>query len=134
MSNEIAFTYDGSATLYALIRSPDTQYIYDVGDTAMEALGTWNDTRAGECDIVMTASGTLYFADFPALDSGTYLVQIVLQSGASPAADDVVLAQGVMAWDGSQEVTINMILDEFRAQQTVITPLAETDTRRRIYL
>jgi hypothetical protein len=104
MANEIWQSFYSASTLYALIRSPDNKYIYDVGDSAMEAIGTWNDARADECDIPMTASGNMHFADFPFLPPGTYLVQIVLQAGANPDSEDWVISQGIMEWDGTAEI------------------------------
>lgn len=103
MANEIHYSYDDTKVLYAIIRRVSDQYIYDVGHTAFEAIGTWNDIRVGECDIAMTASGDNHFANFPAVAAGVYTVQIRERLGASPDTDDTPVAQGEMYWNGTTE-------------------------------
>ena len=105
MANEITHSYDSTLSLYCFVRRVSDQYIYDVGDTAFEALGTWNDARAGECDIVMVASGDTHWADFPAVAAGVYFVEVREKAGANPDTDDRSVAQGVMYWDGTAEIT-----------------------------
>lgn len=104
MANEIYQSFDSASTLYAFVYRVSDGYIYDVGDAAFEAIGTWNDARAGECDIAMTAIGDLHFADFPVVAAGNYIIQIRLQAGASPDTDDAPLSQGFMNWGGTAEV------------------------------
>jgi hypothetical protein len=103
MANEIYQSFDSASVLYALIYRASDGYIYDAGDEAFEAIGTWNDARAEECDIPMTAIGDLHFADFPVVAAGNYILQIRLQAGGSPDTDDIPLAQGFMNWDGTAE-------------------------------
>lgn len=103
MANEIWTSYDSAKTLYAFVYRMTDKYIYDVGDAAFEAIGTWNDARAGECDIAMTAVGDVHFADFPVVSAGVYYVSIRERAGASPDTDDKPVAQGVMCWAGSSE-------------------------------
>lgn len=107
MSKEIWCSYDSAKVLYALVYRQSDGYIYDVGDTAFEAVGTWNDARADECDIAMSSSGfgDMHFADFPSVAAGTYLVEIRERLGASPDTDDPPVAQGILFWDGSAEIT-----------------------------
>lgn len=109
MANEIKVGFDDGHTLYVFIRD-DTGQIYDVGDTAFEAVGTWNDARADECDIALTAKdGELYLGDFPDVANGTYLVQVYSQAGANPDTDDDDYLGGeVFVWDGSTAVVISM--------------------------
>ena len=104
MSNEIAWSYDSAETLYALVYEKDTGYIWDVGDGAFEEVGTWNDARVDECDIAMTASGDMHFADFPSAipDTGSYFVQVRLQEGESPDTDDPPVAHGTLYWGGAE--------------------------------
>ena len=104
MSNEIAYARSESDTLYAHVTAISNKYIYDVGDTALEAVGTWNDARADECDISMVATGSVHFADFPTVAAGIYLVQIKLQTGESPAIADDIIAQGWCYWTGTAEI------------------------------
>lgn len=113
-SNEIWTSYDSAATLYAFIYRQSDRYIWDVGDEAFEALGTWDDARADECDIVMTAVGDIHFANFPIIDAGTYYVQIRLQDGANPDTDDEPVAQGVVHWDGQDEIDWSTLTTDTR--------------------
>lgn len=106
MLNEIAHGADSAKTIYALVYRFSDKFIYDVGDTAFEAIGTWNDARADECDIPMTAVGDAHFADFPSVARGVYFVLIKEQAGGSPSADDKETGQGVMYWDGAAEVNM----------------------------
>ena len=105
MANEIHHSFDSAETLYALIRRAEDQYIYDVGDEEFEELGTWNDARVIACAVEMTASGDTHWADFPVVDEGVYFVEIREQAGASPDTDDLSIAQGVMNWNGTEEIT-----------------------------
>jgi hypothetical protein len=60
LSNEIRVAFNDGYTIYVIIRDTTGQ-IWDVGDGAFEAVGTWNDARVGECDIALTAKdGELY--------------------------------------------------------------------------
>lgn len=109
MSNEIWHSYDSSYTLYAFVYRMDDTYIWDVGDSAFEAMGTWNDARADECDIPMTAVGDMHFADWPDVggdDGERYLIQIRRQPGANPDTDDTVVAQAFVEWSESEQVII----------------------------
>jgi len=106
MSNEITHSSPNANTLYAHVFRFSDRYIYDVGDSAFEAVGTWNDARAGECDIPMTAVADTHSADFPSVARDVYFVQIKIQAGGAPDTDDLIDGQGVMYWDGAKEVNI----------------------------
>ena len=114
MANEIYQAYDSASTLYAFVYRQSDGYIWDVGDTAFEAIGTWNDARADECDILLTPAGDMHFVDFPSgiTDAGNYIVQIRIRAGASPDTDDMILSQGFMIWDGSAEVVLSDVEDK----------------------
>lgn len=104
---EIQVTYDDGYQLYALTKRPADGYIWDVGDSQFEAVGTWNDARAGECDISLTGyDAELYMADFPAAAAGRYLINIYLRAGANPAVTDPLLGAAEIVWNGSAEKTI----------------------------
>ena len=104
MSN-IAHTSDNDNTLYFLVYRMSDGYIWDTGDAAFEAVGTWNDARVAECDIAMTAAGDVHFGAFPAVPQGTYFVQIRNKAGANPDTDDIPEGQGEMYWDGKSELS-----------------------------
>jgi len=106
MSNEIAHGFDSADTLYALVYRFSDMYIYITATGVFEAVGTWNDARAGACDIAMTAAGDAHFADFPTVPTGVYFVEVRKQAGVNPDSDDKPVGQGVMAWDGAAEVNI----------------------------
>ena len=104
MANEIHYSFDSADTLYALIRRVEDQYIYDVVDEAFEKLGTWNDARVIACAVEMTTSGDTHWADFPVVDGGVYFVEIREQTGANPDTDDLSIAQGILYWNGTEEI------------------------------
>ncbi len=104
MANEIIHSADSADTYYAFVYRISDKFIYDVGDAAFEAIGVWNDARADECDIVMTAVGDVHFADFPTVAAGVYFVTVRKQTGGSPDTDDKTGGQGIMYWDGTAEI------------------------------
>lgn len=140
MASEIYYSWDDAATLYFLVYRPADTYIWDVGDSAFEAVGAWNNTRVGECDIAMTAAGDMHFGDFPTgiTTYGKYYIQIRLQSGGSPDITDLVIAQGEILWDGSKIITISELyesntniesgVDELAVKNDVIYNEFETGT------
>lgn len=129
MANEIWMSHDSGKTVYALIWRVSDKYIYKATGAVFEAVGTWDDSRVGECDIPMTESGDSYFADFPAVSPGTYNVQIREQAGASPDADDEPIGQGVMYWAGTSEDNVGTIASSqnrviFKYDETIKEPEA----------
>ena len=106
-AKEIQFAYDDGFNPYALVRRSSDGHIWDVGDSQFEAVGTWNDARAGECDIGLTGyDAELYMADFPAAAAGRYLINIYLRAGANPAITDTLLSVGEIVWNSAAEKTI----------------------------
>ncbi|MFA5163814.1 MAG: hypothetical protein WC441_04855 [Patescibacteria group bacterium] len=74
-----------------------------MGDSALEAIGTWNAARIDECDIPLTDNGGgLYSEDFPVLctTAATYLVIYFEQLGASPATTDKIVGRSTIVWNG----------------------------------
>lgn len=84
---------DDSANTYFRLRRESDGFIWDVGSAAFEAVGTWNNTRADECDIPATNRGAFFFnAAFPAVQHDIiYIVEFCLRVGGSPAAADPIL-------------------------------------------
>lgn len=108
MANEVKVAFEDGHTIYVLVRD-DAGQIYDVGDDALEAVGTWNDARADECDIALTAKDAeLYLGNFPNLANGTYIVEAYIQAGANPDTDDEFIGGEELVWDGSTAVLISM--------------------------
>ncbi len=105
MSNEIVHGADSASVLYAHVYRFSDKFIYDIGNSAFEAIGTWNDARAAECDIPMTAVGDSHWADFPSIAEGVYFVLIKIRATGVPLASDKETGQGVTYWDGAAEVT-----------------------------
>jgi hypothetical protein len=88
----ITIVYPAGFALYAILRRSADGYIYDVGDAAFEAIGTWNDARVGECDIAMTdKGGGFYTVAFPTVVASNYVTIVFLQAGGSPATTDAIL-------------------------------------------
>jgi hypothetical protein len=79
MANEIRVAFNDGYTIYVIIRN-DSGQIWDVGDGAFEAVGTWNDARVGECDI----------------------------GGGSPDTDDDYIGAEEFSWTGSSKILIAM--------------------------
>jgi hypothetical protein len=113
LSNEITHSSDQLNTVYAHVFRFSDKYIYVTG-TGFEAVGTWNDARAQACDVAMLPQGDAHFGDFPAVARDTYFVQIKLQAGANPSADDLEDGQGVMYWDGSKEINISTEIESWQ--------------------
>ena len=107
--NEIAHGADSTKVIEAYVYDFATKFIYDVGDAALETIGTWNDARAAECSITMTAVGDAHFADFPTLPRGVYFVLLKVRATGVSLASDKETGQGVMYWDGQKE--INMLTE-----------------------
>lgn len=107
MANEIQVSYEDGATLYVTVRTP-AGLIWDVGDGALEAVGTWNDARADECDIALTAkNGEYYTADFPVtIPNGQYIVNLYEQASASPDTDDAWLGGDIINWPTDLRIVI----------------------------
>lgn len=109
MAGYVIDSSDSANTLYFLVYRVSDGYIYDVGDTAFEAVGTWNDARVGECDIAMTAIGDVHRGTFPVVAAGVYFVQTRVRAGANPDTDDRPNGQGVMYWDGTADIDISTL-------------------------
>ncbi len=103
--NEIVHGADSARVLYALVYRFSDKFIRNIDSGNYETIGTWNDARAAECDITMTAVGDVHFADFPDSAEGVYFVLIKIRATGSPLASDKETGQGVMYWDGAQEIT-----------------------------
>ena len=130
MANEIWCSWDSASTLYAFVIRKTDDFIWDVGDSAFEAIGTWNDARAGECDIAMSATaGDFHTVDFPSgiTAAGVYRVEIRERAGGSPDTDDVPIAQGELHWDGSAEIDITAI------DTLIDTLISATETVKNVY-
>lgn len=102
MSSELRLSYNGSATLYAIIRDTATGYVWNGS-----ALVAWVNGDIASYDIPLTsAGGDLYTADFPSgVTGGTYRVFYYEQAGGSPATTDLLLGVDDMGWDGVNATT-----------------------------
>ena len=109
MANEIQVTYPDGVTVYVIIKTL-AGLIWDVGDGALEAVGTWDDARADECDVACTAKDAeQYIADFPATcPNGTYLLTAYVQAGANPDTDDPYIGGEIYEWPTSLRTVIAM--------------------------
>ena len=108
MANELKATYSTGETLYVLI--------FDVAGQVYQAgvgFGAYAAASIDSYDIAMseiaTASGQ-YRGTFPVIAAGVYTVLLYLQSGGSPASTDIRIGEAAtMYWDGTAEITQNMI-------------------------
>lgn len=102
MSDKMQEFNTAAVNLYVLLINRDTEKIACIANSAMEAVGTWNNTRLDQCDIPLTAQGPLYSAAVPVwLPVGNYVMLTFTRSGASPAVTDVLLRCRDFIWDGS---------------------------------
>lgn len=109
MPNEIVDGGNIGLVKYALVYSFLDRSIYNADSGNYEAIGTWNDARAAQCDIPMTAVGDSHWADFPASPRGVYFVLTKIRATGVPLASDKESGQGVEHWDGAKE--INMLTE-----------------------
>ena len=101
-----SFAYEDGHTCKAyLLRITDAK-IYDVGDAAFEAIGTWNDARAAECDIAITGHGArLYTFAFPDVaEDVEYMLIITVQAAGAPAITDPILGSSIV----NQRLTLDL--------------------------
>jgi hypothetical protein len=139
MSNEIAQSHEPSTDdLYAIVTRLSDGYIYDVGDAALEAVGTWNDARIQECAIDMTFSGGSFYADFPTaitdIDEFHVQVRVAAAGAGSEAITDWIKSQGQISWSVDGEITIGLLGESLNTVQQVVEVPEETETRTRIYI
>ena len=144
MSKEIYQAWTAAGTLYALVRRPADNYVWDPS-IATPAFVAWVDGNIANYDIAMTATGRVHLVDFPVLivAAGTYDVFIMLQAGAGPAITDSFISQGQICWDGTAEIilsTIDTNVDSLITARGIINNVSvqtETDielTKSRIYI
>jgi hypothetical protein len=108
VANELELTYQGSATIYAVIRRHDDSKVYNAATAAFD---TWADESLGDYDIALTdEGGDLYQGDWPAdITAGQYRVMYYQQSGGSPATSDLLLATTDAYWNGSAIVEASSV-------------------------
>lgn len=109
MANEVEINSKYGYNIYGLLYNSARQ-IYDVGDTAMENVGTWANARLDECDIPLTEFvAGWYRCDMPSgLPADTYAWAFFLRNGETVDIDnDFHLDTKTFIWDGSQEVLVN---------------------------
>jgi hypothetical protein len=144
VAKEIYQAWTAAGTLYALVRRPSDNYVWDPS-IATPAFVAWVDGNIANYDIAMTPTGRVHLADFPVLivTVGTYDVFVMLQAGAGPAITDSFISQGQICWDGTAEILISTIdtnVDTLITNQgkvNNITVQQETDisqTKARIYI
>jgi len=122
-ANEIQFQYETSNSVYAIIRKPSTNQVWDITNTQWT---TWNDLNIGDYDLPLTDHGGDFLsASFPAgiTDAGDFPVTLYEQDGASPATDDLMVGHGSVLWDGTAEVT----LSDVRSVTTKLDDTLEDD-------
>jgi len=96
--NELELSYQGSGTLYAIIRRQSDSYVWNGS-----AFAAWSDGSIASYDIPLTnRGGDLYQADFPAsIIAGNYRIFYYEQASGSPAITDLVLKSPARYWDGA---------------------------------
>ena len=100
MANELELTYQGSDTLYAIIRRHSDSKVWSV---AAGALVTWADEDIDNYDVALAdKGGDVHQADWPGdMAAGRYRVLYYRQAGGAPTTVDLLLATSDLFWDGS---------------------------------
>jgi len=108
VANELELVYQGSATLYAVIRRHDDSKVWNGAAGAFDA---WADQSLDDYDIALSdQDGDLYQGDWPAdITAGQYRVMYYQQAGASPATSDLLLATTDAYWNGSAVVEASSV-------------------------
>jgi hypothetical protein len=145
VAKEIYQAWTAAGTLYALIRRPADNYVWDPS-IATPAFVAWVDGNIANYDIAMTPTGRVHLADFPTtanMIAGTYDVFVMLQAGAGPLITDSFISQGQICWDGAAEIVLSTIdtnVDSLITARGIINNISvqpETDislTKARIYI
>jgi hypothetical protein len=130
LANEIYATYNEGNDLYALIWRKSDDKVFN---NTTNAFVTYTD--AGIADLVVPLANVelesdYYSVDFPSEITGTdplaYRVQVMLQIGGSPEADDdFAIRDGEIIWDGTKEIDLGVI---FNTNQTTLNRYNEITT------
>lgn len=107
MANEISHNSRTGVTLYA-IRFQENGNVFLTNGASDEDWGT-GGRDADNYDVTMTEDvpGGHFVGNFDTsgnIVAGVYPVAVYLQVGGTPDDDDNVVAQGVMNWDGTNEI------------------------------
>lgn len=98
MASELDIVFQGTGTLYAVIRKESDGTVWNGS-----SFETWVDGSVATYDIALTSQGGDYYAaDFPSsITAGQYRVFYYEQIGASPATTDPLLDNESLYWNGS---------------------------------
>lgn len=97
MPNELTANYNGSATLYAMLRRLADGYVWNGS-----AFVVWSDGSIASYDIPLASlGGDLYAADMPDVAAGNYRADFYVQDGGTPATTDLRLPGNTFYWSGS---------------------------------
>ncbi len=113
MANELWHSGDETETFYVLIWRKSDDLVWNNTDSTFD---TYTDADILKYDVPLAniVDSDYHTADFPAAitDSAlqTYRVQVFLQIGGNPDADnDLPEAQGEIYWDGTSESDIGTV-------------------------
>ena len=101
MANELFATFQGTATLYAVIRRVSDGKVWSA---AAAAWATFADVSVADYDVALASKGgDFYAADFPtAIEAGVEVAIIYYeQAGGSPAITDLVIGRQSGRYAGS---------------------------------
>jgi hypothetical protein len=99
MASELKISYNGTATIYCIIRRDSDDYVWNGS-----AFALWADGFIGTYDIPLTSvGGDTYSGDFPTAitTAANYWIYYYRQNGASPAITDLLLKVRKVFWDGA---------------------------------
>ena len=130
MTNQLQLSYQGSATLYAIIRRHSDAWVWN---NTLLAFESWNSANIQDYDLPLTdAEGDLYQGDWPGnMASGRYRVLYYRMSAGSPATDDLLLGTDDLDWNGNTTSPVSDIQlddDALTTLESVKRHLRITDT------
>lgn len=99
MANELAMTYQGDATLYAIIRRRSDAWVWD---TAVNAFEPWSDDDLADyVSMLANRSGDMYQGDCPdSMAAGRYQIQYYRQNGEQASINDLLIGVEDIHWTG----------------------------------
>lgn len=107
MARELIVSYQGSATIYAVIR--------DIADSTVwngSSFEAWDDGNIATYDVALTnRDGDLYSADMPSgIDAGDYRATYYVQAGGTPATSDFIVGTARdFHWNGTAASSVSSV-------------------------
>lgn len=108
MANELKISFQGEASIYAIIRRHADAWVWNHSESIFE---TWNNANLDWYAITLvSAEGDLYQANWPTqMTAGRYRVLYYRMSDSQAEADDLLLASEDIDWNGSTTAPVSSV-------------------------